>query len=446
MDFTDTIVTVSSAPVGAGEGVRSIVRLSGAGAWEAAGRVVSIPNGAGIGWHGGLSIPMVHASTALAGVLLFKGPRSFTGEDVAELHVPASLGVVRAVLDEMLRGGGVRLAEAGEFSARAFFNGKIDLTQAEGISATISATNAVQLRAAAGLREGTLYKEMVRLTEEVAGVLALVEAGIDFSDEADVSFVSREKARAAIEGLAGYVERLLVTAMRVDRVDSMATVVLVGKPNVGKSSLINALAGAERAIVSGVAGTTRDMLSAVIRTMAGDIRLVDVPGEEEIIDEMRGKMMEARRLALLEADVVVRVVDGDEEVLEGGLVVRNKVDLVPRGVRAWKPAPQVVCVSAKTGEGIEMLREKIGVLVQEREVVAEGRVVLNQRHRGLLMGAREGLGRAVEYTGEEAVFRQHPELLAAELRGTLDTLGQITGTVSPDEILGKIFSSFCIGK
>jgi tRNA modification GTPase len=452
MNLTDTIVAVSSAPVSAGEGARSIVRVSGAGAWEAAGRVVSLPNGADVGWHGGLSIPMVHPSAALAGVLLFKGPRSFTGEDVAELHLPASMGIVRALLDEILHGrvgggGQVRLAEAGEFSARAFFHGKIDLTQAEGISATISATNAVQLRAAAGLRQGTLYKEMVRLTEEVAGALALVEAGIDFSDEADVSFISMERSGRVIGELVGYVERLLATALRVDRVDGMATVVLVGKPNVGKSSLMNALLCRERAIVSGVAGTTRDMLSGVMRTGSGEVRLVDVPGEEEVVDEMRGKMMEARALALLEADLRVRVVDAEEDdgkTEEGPvLVVQNKVDLLVGG-RERRPGR--ASVSAKTGEGIELLREQIGGLLREREVVAEGRVGMNQRHRALLIGAREGLHRAAAYTRDEAVFRRHPELLAAELREALDLLGQITGTVSPDEILGKIFSSFCIGK
>ena len=189
MHLTDTIIASSSAPSG---GVRGIVRLSGAEAWRLAGAVVQISGPLGAGYHGPVALPLLNARAKVAAVLLFKGPRSFTGEDVAEIQLPNSPAVLRACIDAILEcgQGAVRLAGPGEFSARAFFNGKIDLTEAEGIAATINATTQVELRAAAGLREGSLHREIARLTEKVADILALIEAGIDFADEEDISFVS----------------------------------------------------------------------------------------------------------------------------------------------------------------------------------------------------------------------------------------------------------------
>jgi tRNA modification GTPase len=394
----------------------------------------------------------------LAAVLLFEGPRSFTGEDVAEVHLPNSPAMVRWAIDAMLaagregEGGAVRLAGPGEFSARAFFNGKMDLTEAEGIAATISAASETQLRAAASLREGDLHKWTVETAEKLANLLALVEAGIDFVDEEGVRFIDPAELRAGLQGLAEEMWAQLAQAVRIDRLDDLPTAVFVGKPNVGKSSLINALAGRERSIVSPVAGTTRDMLSVTMETAHGHVRLVDVPGEEMPSDELRAKMMAARGQALLDADLVVEVVAADQAAPGGGrerptyaapvMEVMNKADLLAEGCapgREWGEWQ----VSARTGQGIETLREDIGEAVVRQEAASGGRLVLNQRHRALVRETRAVLVEAGELV---VTFERHPELLAAELRRGLDVLGQITGTISPDEVLGRIFSTFCIGK
>jgi tRNA modification GTPase len=461
--LSDTIVAVSSPPPGStssGGGIRAIIRLSGPAAWRLAREVVELPADARAGYHGELVVPLLHHSTRFASVLLFKGPRSFTGEDVAELHLPNSPALVRACVDRVLEAGSgdARLAGPGEFSARAFFNGKIDLTEAEGIAATINAHSAIELQAASHLRNGMLHRDISDLTERVATMLALVEAEIDFVDEEDVSFIDRDKLESQLEQLGGYLEELLMTSIRIDRCDAIPTAVFIGEPNVGKSSLINALVGKQRSIVSDVAGTTRDVLSAILHTRRGDIRLLDVPGNEIPSDELRTKMMDARRNALLEADLVVRVTDAPGELrdedIQGShdipaqlLVVQNKADLLPPEVQArlvWEPGSgtQSAPVSAKTGLHIDQLRELITRLAGKKDSVGRNRRVLNQRHRLLLQEAKVALWDA----RRRAHFLKQPELLAADLRRALDLLGQITGTISPDEVLGRIFSQFCIGK
>jgi tRNA modification GTPase len=454
MNLTDTILATSSPPISAGQTLRSILRLSGPDAWPAACHILPIKNPA-VGIHTNLPIPLLHPTAPLASLLLFRSPKSFTGDDIAELHLPASPGLLHAVTEELLLRPNTRLANPGEFSARAFFNQKIDLTQAEGIAATISATNTVQLRAATGLREGVLHKEMLRLTHDLAHTLALLEAGIDFSDESGVSFLSLESAATSLQDLALHIDQLLLTSVRVDRPDALPTVVLLGKPNVGKSSLINALTHADRAIVSPIAGTTRDLLPALLHTPAGDIRLIDAPGEESPTDDLRAKMMQARATALLEADLVIHVIAPDDHgqlpahrslnLPTPQLTVHNKSDLLPASAAHEFP-DHFLAVSAKTGHHLSELRDTIARLAYRRELLAESRLALNHRHRSLLHEAHNTLASAALYTHDTAAFHRHPELLAAELRAALDTLGQITGTISPDEILGRIFSTFCIGK
>ncbi|HVT80894.1 MAG TPA: GTPase, partial [Phycisphaerae bacterium] len=230
---------------------------------------------------------------------------------------------------------------------------------------------------------------------------------------------------------------------------------------VGKSSLINALPGTERSMVSPVAGTTRDARSAVLELPEGKVLLVDVAGEEAAVDEMRGRMMEARRMALLDADLVVQVIDEEEspgagveeEICGARIVVRNKCDLMAGGGRdalaargTARGACLLLSVSAKTGENLERLKEAIGRHAIHRVPQGERSFALNQRHRMIFHELQQVLWRGAALARGEGDFRRHPELVAAEVRYGLDLLGQMTGAISPDEVLGRVFARFCIGK
>jgi tRNA modification GTPase len=445
MQLNDTIVALSS-PQGA-DGIRAIVRLSGPAAWELTQSVAHIAE-TRIGWH---DAPLEFDGLRFSGhIILFQSPKSFTGQDVAELHVPHSPALVAALTQALLRAGAahgtpIRLAEPGEFSARAFFNGKIDLTEAEGIAATIAAGSDAQLRAAAGLRKGDLHRWTRATADKLADLLARVEAGIDFVDEDDVRFIEPPELIAALAQLRTEIASQLTAAIRIDRLDAPPAIVFTGKPNVGKSSLINALAGRDRSIVSPIAGTTRDMLATDMHVEASIVRLIDVPGEEAPTDELREKMMAARDAALLDADLIVQVIAATDEMIPEPpdprhIVVMNKVDLLQNSDP--RVNAQLRAVSAKTGQGIAALRSALAQITARKEHTSASRLVLNHRHREILQQSL----RTLEHAHAAVASTLHPELLAAELRHALDQLGQMTGTLSPDEVLGRVFAQFCIGK
>ena len=452
MRADDTIVAVSSPGSMAGGGLRAIIRLSGPNAWPLAAAVTHLP----ANLHPGRFTPITLRPIPLpATVLLFQAPRSFTGDHLAEIHLPGSPALLRICLDA-LTAAGARPADPGEFSARAFFNGKIDLTQAEGIAATIHATSSRELRAASALRSGVLHHWTVGIADRLANLLAAVEAGIDFVDEEDVRFIEADALATALHQLDAAIHDTSATSIRVDRLDALPTVVFVGAPNVGKSSLINALTGHDRSIVSPIAGTTRDRLSALLHTDRGDIRLVDVPGEEPATDELQNKMMAARQAALLEADLILEIVDHPAAQLNSSApradypartaIIRNKADLLdPESLAPVSDYADWQLVSARTGFRIPALRKAIAEIVTHEQPVTGDQIVLNQRHRAVLEQVRSNLATAMNITAGDA-FLRHPELVAAELRHALDSLGSITGTISPDDVLGRIFSQFCIGK
>lgn len=449
----DTIVAVSSAP---GAALRGIVRLSGPQAFAAAAALAEF---AAPGRFPTLVPATLRAPRIAVQLLLFREPRSFTGQDLAEFHIPGAPALLRMLLDAARAVPGVRPAGPGEFSARAFFAGKIDLTEAEGIAATINAANARQLRAAAGLRSGRLHGLIAQEAAAVAEVLARVEAGIDFADEEDVRFITPDELQAAIGGVQGHLQQAQRSAVCWERLDATPTVVLVGAPNVGKSSLLNVLTQTQRAIVSPIAGTTRDVLGAVLATPHGPVRVLDVAGIEGSADEIAAKMNAARERAMFEADAALLVIDERttpvaadalRTALRAGagvptLVVRNKCDLPwphagALAEQAWV-AEEYLEVSALTGAHLPQLRQRVAELAHAPESAGGQHLSLNARHRAALCEINEHLAAAL--TGD---LVHHPEVVAAELRQALDALGRITGTISPEEILGRIFGQFCIGK
>jgi tRNA modification GTPase len=446
MDARDTIAAVSSA---VGVGARMIVRVSGGAAHGLARQLAPVGRiapGAALScriWPG-----------VMGWVYWFTGPRSYTGEDLVEFHVPGSPVLGRMLLEEIVRRG-ARQAEPGEFTARAYFNGRMDLTQAEGVAATIAAQSERELRAARQLLAGELARRLTPVMDDVAQALALVEVGIDFSDE-DVTFLSAAEVRARCAAAIGVLEGILAESARFDRLSHEPRIVLVGRPNAGKSTLLNALAGRQRAVVSNMAGTTRDAIWAEARLARGMVRVVDVAGVEEVGsgqwavgsagESIARQMWEQAMRAVGEADLVVMVVepaaaDGEVKLPRAvDLVVMTKVDLIEdKGRQECLPHLKRLEGSAVTGAGMDELRGRLDELAFGATASGSG-LALNARHVRAIGEARDALSRAVESVEGGA------EVVAMELREGLEALGAVLGRMSPDDLLGRIFSRFCIGK
>ena len=373
----------------------------------------------------------------LAWVYAFRKPHSATGEDSIELHIPGNPILARIVLKSMIAGG-ARSADAGEFTARAFFNGRLDLAAAEGVAAVIAAQNAQELSAARQLMSGELSRRLQPVLDELAGTLALLETGIDFAEE-EITTLPRNVLLQRAEQADARLEQLLRESGRFSKITHEPTVVLVGRPNAGKSSLLNALAGHERAVVSPTAGTTRDALSATVRLKRGFVRMIDIPGFEDsnLADEISYAVAATARRAIEAADIIVLVRDIRDRRVDPPipsrphLIVPTKVDLVSQKTNEF-------AVSVVNRVGIDELLERLDDLSFTRSQGAS--VTLNARHEQAIVAARTALGRVLQ-SGETA-----DEINALELREALDALGSILGEVTPDAILGKIFSTFCIGK
>lgn len=441
----DTIVAIASGVEPSG---RIIVRSSGPQAHELARSVGVERIESSVVTRAWLRFDGLECA---AWVYAFSRPRSATGEDVVEYHLPGN-AVLGSMLERELRSRGARAAGPGEFTARAFFNGRIDLAEAEGVAAVIAAHSDRELRAARQLLGGELSRRLRPWMSELAESLALVEVGIDFSDE-DVTFIEADALRARLERLNAELQRLLGESVRFERLSHEPRVALVGRPNAGKSTLLNRLAGVERAVVSDVAGTTRDALSARVTLRRGTVTLVDLAGLDDPLpggahgsssDWPTRQIEQAmRETALREsstADVLVLVRElGDERPSlplprEPDLVVRTKADLRSPG------QPVEPCVSAVTGEGMDRLTQLLDATCFGPTRSGGELLALTARHVAAIEQARDAVGRARELVG------QSPELVALELREALDQLGSILGAVTADDLLGLVFSKFCIGK
>ena len=456
MNCGDTIAAISSA---LGSAARIIVRVSGPSATSIAAQV-GVPADHEGGSARRCSLTFSDLSVP-SWVYLFRAPHSYTGDDLAEFHLPGSPVLAKLLLEELLRLG-ARPAEPGEFTARAYFNGRMDLTEAEGVAATIAAGNEQELAAARRLLSGELARRLVEPMDLIADTLALVEVGIDFSEE-DVNFLPLDQLTGRIARADGMLAAMLTDSARLERLAHEPLVVLAGRPNAGKSTLLNALAGRERAVVSAVAGTTRDVLSAQVVLRRGIIRLMDAAGVEDaqaLQDAEEGRVesphahvvSQMRRHALRAvqtADLVLLVQEMTDSAppLELGrvpaLILKTKMDLFPTSegpASAGDRDLREVRVSAVTGAGMEELRERLDALCFGQSA-SQSSLALNVRHVRAIDDARAALTRAAD-----RLNAGRPELLALELREALDAVGAVLGRVTPDDLLGRIFSTFCIGK
>lgn len=384
----------------------------------------------------------------------FGGPRSYTGENGLELSCHGNPLIAQKIVEDLLARG-CRQAEPGEFTRRAFLNGRLDLSQAEAVIDLIHARSERALAAANQQLRGSLGRHLHELTEALLGVLARVEAYIDFPDE-DLPAEDRSVVRSALEGVRSGTDRLLATQRYGDLLRDGIRTVIVGEPNAGKSSLLNRLVGRERALVSPEPGTTRDYLEEKITLGVHSIRLIDTAGLNLTPAPLERRGIEKTLERAAEADLFLLVLDAlrpvpplPEDVRRRlgaatTIVIWNKMDAAPWSEPpAGLPSPTVIPFSALTGKGYEALvdaiLEKAEAFRQEQgaEIIA-----INARHADALRRARVCLdGAAAHLEGNGPV-----ELLASELRGALDAFGEIGGRIDNERMLDHLFASFCIGK
>ena len=460
----ETIVAISTPP---GRGGIGIVRISGARAVETASALVWLRHGmehAQARFGEIYSVPEMGAGEAHEPAKLdecivtyFAGPRSYTGEDLVEIAAHGSPVVLELLVRMALRQG-ARLARPGEFTERAFLSGRMDLTQAEAVRDLIDAQTVYQARVAAEQMGGALSRRVQPAKQGLVELIALLEAGIDFAeDDVDVTpnleIVTRiDTIRPGLETLAGSFERGRL-------VHSGLTLAIVGRPNVGKSSLFNRLVDKERAIVTAIPGTTRDLVTERLAVGGIPIELVDTAGLREGADEAETIGIEKSREALAEANLVLVVVESgvplsDEEraLLDGqrgrrAVLVRNKCDLEMEGesgeyVTELVPDVPEVRTSAITGEGLDTLRTCLQEMVKGAGDGSETGMLTTLRHHEAVKGALAGLEKA-RAAAESGIPH---EMVLLDLYDALRQLDSLTGETTADDILNRIFSTFCIGK
>lgn len=451
MDLNSTILAISSPP---GHSTRGIVRCSGDSAFELlTSRLSSGPASIERGIQPvrfrleDVSVPSLLSLTP--------GPRSYTGEDSFELQIPGHphllSRVINGLLEEAhLKGLNVRAAGPGEFTARAFLSGRIKLTEAESVAALVAARSDGEILAAERMRDGRLGQLADLVTDGLADAMALVEAGIDFTEEEDVTAIELDDLKQRIDQAIANVNEHLQRSVGLESLQSLPWVVLEGPANAGKSTLFNALLGRERAVVSGVEGTTRDVLVEPLELRGipnAEILLVDVAGKETPNTHLDEAMQVAASIARDRADLRIRCIPPDEPAPTSEADV---IRVATMGDLLDDPREDVdACVSVNDGEGLDELRTMIENRMVERcSRLAGDTFVLAPRQEAALDISRRCLQEASTLLDQwqPSGTIEAPELIAGLIRDALDSIGEINGVISPDEILDRVFSSFCIGK
>lgn len=441
----DTIVAAATPP---GKGGIGIVRISGPDAADIANRVLrKIPDAR---YATFAEFHDAEGAVIDRGIALwFPAPHSFTGESVLELHGHGGPQVISLIIDTAVALG-ARRAEPGEFSKRAYLNGRLDLSQAEAIVDLIEAGTAQAARAAYRSLSGTFSGAISALTEKLIGLRMHVEAAIDFPEE-EIDFLSDEALLRRIDDCRASFNELLSSATAGRVLRDGFQVVIVGKPNAGKSSLLNLLSGQEAAIVTEIAGTTRDILRERIEIDGLAVELVDTAGLREDPDRIEAEGIRRARRALANADAVMWIRDAstgedaglDDEIPRDVPVIqlRNKIDLTKETPGVVSLEPPVLNVSAMTGAGVDDLRLILKQTAGYQDL-GEGAFTARQRHLVALREARAHFDR-----GERALMDDRAgEILAEELRLAQESLAVINGQFTSDDLLGRIFAEFCIGK
>jgi tRNA modification GTPase len=445
----ETIAAVATPP---GEGGVAIIRISGKDALKIAEKVFTGP----VGEYKSHTVhfgKIVNAEGAVLDEVLIVpmlAPRSYTGEDTVEIQCHGGSLVTRKVLEAVLAAG-ARAANPGEFTFKAFINGKLDLAQAEAVQSVIHAKNELALHFAKQQLQGALSKEITFFQKELTEIAAILEAWVDFPEEG-LEFASFEEVIDILKNLCSRMEKLSSSFHEGKKVHEGLSICLIGPPNAGKSSLMNALLGKDRAIVTPIAGTTRDLLEEDLILSSLNFRLVDTAGIRETTETIELEGIARSKRAMQEADLILLVLDASETFDHSqffeeikhkrAILVWNKADLITFPPQAKAEVPSAL-VSAKERKGLEELKEMIRHSIWQDGVPSKEEVLISSlRHKQALQEAIQAL-QALILGLEQKVS---PEFLSSDMRKALNSLGTIIGTNITEDILSAIFSKFCVGK
>ncbi|WP_138204203.1 tRNA uridine-5-carboxymethylaminomethyl(34) synthesis GTPase MnmE [Haloimpatiens lingqiaonensis] len=455
----DTIAAVSTS---LGEGGVSIIRVSGDNALPIVDSIFKAKNGKSL--EGMKTYTMRYgfivdkdSREVIDEVIVsyMRGPRSFTAEDTVEINCHGGVVATNRVLEETIKAG-ARLAERGEFTKRAFLNGRIDLSQAEAVIDIINAKTELSMKSAIKQSEGIISKEISAIRAELLGLIAHIEATVDYPED-DLEEVTSKKANIQLSTFIDEIDRLLSTAEEGKMLKEGIKVVIVGKPNVGKSSLLNALLQEKRAIVTDVPGTTRDVIEEYINIDGIPIKLIDTAGIRETENIVEKIGVEKSKEKIEEADLIILMLDlsrkldrEDEEIIEyirdkKYIVLLNKKDLnrqMESKELSKLDSKYIIDISVKTGEGLDNIKNCIKQLFFKGEIKTEDIYVTNNRHKEALIRSKESLRAAIGVLENvEAI-----DLASIDIRNAWTALGEITGDTVEEDIIDKIFAEFCLGK
>lgn len=447
--MNETIAAIATPP---GEGGVAVIRISGPDAIFIADQIFTgkVQNYQSHTLHFG---KIIDAGVVVDEVLLapMRAPRSYTGEETVEIFCHGGSLIARRVLDTVLKAG-AKAAEPGEFTRRAFLNGKIDLAQAEAVQTFIGAKNELSLQAAGKQLAGHLSEHIKNFQSHLIDTAAILEAWVDFPEEG-LEFASKEEIITALKTILAKMNQLASTFSEGKKIHEGLKLALIGAPNAGKSSLMNALLGEERAIVTHIPGTTRDLLEAELKMSGLHFQLIDTAGIRETDEIVEKEGIRRSHSAMQDADLILLIVDvskdlskEDKVLLEAApkektLVIWNKIDL-PHVIPSY-PLFHQVALSAKMRKGVQEMKQTIETLIWKGNMPSKEEVVLtNIRHKEALTEAISDLQTVIEGLETEI----SPEFLSADIRSCLRHLGKIIGMDISEDILGAIFSKFCVGK
>jgi len=451
--FDDTIVALSTP---AGSSAVAVVRLTGLMAVDIVQKVwkgTNLPSASSHTVHYGF---IMDSNTLIDEVMvaIFLAPKSFTTENMVEITCHGNMLIVQRVISVLIDSG-ARQAKAGEFTQRAFLNGRIDLSQAEAVADLIHSETDSAHQAALHQMRGGLKSKLQGMRTELLDYLALIELELDFGEE-DVEFAKRDSLLALLNSIIHTISELAASFKMGNAIKNGVPVVIVGKPNAGKSTLLNALIQEDKAIVSAIAGTTRDIIEDEITIGGLQFRFIDTAGLRDTTDEIEAIGVSKAKLKMTEASLIIYLEDlfthnpSQWQVAEAELIslhkpilkVGNKIDLLGDRQQAEYAEEGWFLLSAAQEQNIDVLKSELLRMVQVQEIKPDQTIITNQRHYQALLNCKQ----ALVHAKQTLIAGAQTEIVAADLREALQELGSITGEVTNEDILGSIFGRFCIGK